>query len=79
MWVLITKYEPPVPPQPQLPEHLLHLDVAYNNKGQRDIDDYLGNYDDILISYCPLLMDPQVNDFNWVHRAMRSTLFRCSE
>ncbi|KAI3324151.1 hypothetical protein HD806DRAFT_534469 [Xylariaceae sp. AK1471] len=77
MWVLITKYEPPIPPQPQLPDNMLHLDIPYNNQGKRDIDDFLDQDKPFPISYCPLLMNPRINAYDWVDKPLRSTLFKC--
>ncbi|KAI8635549.1 hypothetical protein F5Y19DRAFT_469425 [Xylariaceae sp. FL1651] len=78
MWVLITKYEPPIPPDPQPPYDQVH-NYPRDNSGRRKIGDLFeeAEYNDFKISYCALLRDPQVNDYDWVDETLRQTLFKC--
>lgn len=79
MWTLITKHEPPVPPQPQFPADLIiELYPPYNREGQRDIPDDAINPEDP-ISYCPLLLNEDIHDYDWVDRELRETIYRCSK
>ncbi|KAI1122628.1 hypothetical protein F5Y10DRAFT_286997 [Nemania abortiva] len=79
MWQLITKYEPPQPPAPQPPYAEVDRYPAYNMHGQTDLDDIFldPKYANFKISYCPLLQDPRVDQYNWVDERLRKTIFRC--
>ncbi|KAI3330045.1 hypothetical protein F4824DRAFT_516098 [Ustulina deusta] len=79
MWELITKTEAPVPPNPQPPYNLRDMYPPYNNEGQIAFDLIFHDpaYADFKISYCPLLLDPDVHDYDWVHKTLRETIFKC--
>ncbi len=81
MWELITKTEAPVPPNPQPPYNLRDMYPPYNNEGQIAFDLIFHDpaYADFKISYCPLLLDPDVHDYDWVHKTLRETIFKCCE
>ncbi|KAI0595087.1 hypothetical protein F4775DRAFT_595576 [Biscogniauxia sp. FL1348] len=80
MWILITKLEFPAPPDPQLP-----YDQVNRAPGQKDKKDFrkerkaykAATGEDHKISYCALLMDPNVHDYDWVDPELREILFRC--
>lgn len=74
MWSLITKLDAPTPPQPQVPDG---LDVGQDpNKnlidGLLEAMGYIGG-----ISYCPLLKDPDFDDYDWVDDGLRTTIYKC--
>ncbi|KAI1499101.1 hypothetical protein F5X99DRAFT_391237 [Biscogniauxia marginata] len=80
MWILITQLEAPAPPAPQAPYHLVSQIPTVN--GKKDIDTYLKTHPDTTgeghkISYCPLFMDPQNHDYDWVDKELRETIFKC--
>ncbi len=68
MWVLITKLQPALPPQPQPP-------LAYRPENG-DIEDFVHSMR-LPVSYCPLLMDPNVHDYDWVDVELRQTIYNC--
>ncbi|KAI1640803.1 hypothetical protein F4809DRAFT_637253 [Biscogniauxia mediterranea] len=80
MWILITKFEFPAPPDPQLP-----YDQVYRAPGQKDKKDFrkqrkaykAATGEDHKISYCALLGDPNVHDYDWVDPELREILFQC--
>ncbi|KAI0514975.1 hypothetical protein F5B22DRAFT_211034 [Xylaria bambusicola] len=74
MWELIVKYQGPLPPTPQPPQNLPHI-----LQGQIDYDAILQDpkYADFKISYCALLLNPDVHDYDWVDKALRETVFKC--
>ncbi|KAI1272840.1 kinase-like domain-containing protein [Xylaria sp. FL0933] len=79
MWELITQEIGPTPPQPQPPYEMRDLYPPYNSRGQANYDYILKEpeYVDFKISYCPLLLDPDVHDYNWVDERLRKTIFEC--
>ncbi|KAI1310679.1 hypothetical protein F5Y03DRAFT_345215 [Xylaria venustula] len=79
MWELITKSIAPTPPIPQPPYEARDLFPPYNNHGQADYDIIFDDprYADFKISYCPLLIDPEVHDFDWVDETLRQTILAC--
>lgn len=80
MWELITKYEPPTPPAPQPPYEEVDNFPPWTEKGGYDFDDLLETtHPHFKISYCPLLLDPRVSGYDWVHRTLRETVFKCCE
>jgi hypothetical protein len=83
MWELITKYQSPMPPQPQPPYDRSYL-PGPDPDGRRRLDEYLQETaepgeESFKISYCPLLKDPAVPDYDWVDEDLRTTIFECSE
>ncbi|KAI1369952.1 hypothetical protein F5Y08DRAFT_347477 [Xylaria arbuscula] len=70
MWQLIVQKFGPTPPTPQPPDELLD---------DPDVDSALRNpqYANFRISYCDGLLDPDVNEFDWVDRDLRQTIFEC--
>ncbi|KAI1827049.1 hypothetical protein F4861DRAFT_551861 [Xylaria intraflava] len=79
MWQLITGHEAPIPPNPQPPYDEVDRYPPYNEEGQTNMDKALQDrrYKGFKISYCPLLMDPRVSDYDWVDRKLRKTIFEC--
>ncbi|KAI1758237.1 hypothetical protein F4782DRAFT_544575 [Xylaria castorea] len=79
MWELITKLLPPTPPAPQPPYDEVDSYPAFNNQGQTDMDLIFNDprFADFKISYCALLRDPRVTDYNWVDEKLRETIFKC--
>ncbi|KAI0966215.1 hypothetical protein F4678DRAFT_450478 [Xylaria arbuscula] len=79
MWELITKSIAPTPPNPQPPYDLRDQYPPYNASGQAHYDLILRDpaYADFKISYCPLLIDPEVHDYDWVDETLRRTIFAC--
>ncbi|KAI0429359.1 kinase-like domain-containing protein, partial [Xylaria sp. FL1042] len=79
MWELITLEIGPLPPQPQPPYDQRDSYPAYNDRGQANYDLILKDpaYADFKISYCSLLLDPDVHDFDWVDKRLRRTIFEC--
>ena len=74
MWILITKLQPPCPPQPQIPRHR-HVPPGIGRGPNLDqlVDDH-----NVPVSYCPLLMDPEpINDYKWVDEELRKTIRDC--
>jgi hypothetical protein len=67
MWSLITKCHPPTPPQPQLPTGTV--------PGPAHLLD--GLLQDVAVSYCPLLMDTTITNYNWADVELRQTIYRC--
>jgi len=80
MWVLITKHDAPAPPQPQLPWHEAVIDSDMLEKYRDRLDTLLEvlGLEGQPISYCPLLRDPSVHDYDWVNEALRVTIYKCS-
>lgn len=72
MWVLITKLQPPQPPQPQVPPTL----ALPPNPTWQDYEN-LVNLNNTPVSYCALLMDPNVTDYNWVDQELRQEIYDC--
>ncbi|TRX95559.1 hypothetical protein FHL15_003517 [Xylaria flabelliformis] len=79
MWELITKFLPPTPPAPQPPYDEVDNYPPYNMVGQTDMDQIFNDpkYADFKISYCALLRDPRVQDYDWVDEKLRETIFKC--
>ncbi|KAI0186640.1 kinase-like domain-containing protein [Xylaria flabelliformis] len=79
MWQLITKFLSPLPPAPQPPYDELDNYPPYNVVGQTDMDQIFNDprYADFKISYCALLRDPRVQDYDWVDEKLRETIFKC--
>lgn len=78
MWSLITKLEPPRPPEPQIP--LQHFQNYINNMYGPQLDNSLKTQigGDPPISYCSLLMDPvNDNDYTYVDQDLRWTIYQC--
>ncbi|KAI0483486.1 hypothetical protein F4859DRAFT_528879 [Xylaria cf. heliscus] len=79
MWELITKLQPPTPPAPQPPYSEVLNFPPYNDQGQTNMDLIFDDpqYAEFKISYCALLRDPTVTDYDWVDENLRDTIFRC--
>ncbi|KAI0553968.1 kinase-like domain-containing protein [Xylaria curta] len=79
MWQLITKFVSPTPPTPQPPYDEVDNYPPFNVHGQTDMDQIFKDpkYADFKISYCPLLRDPEVQDYDWVDEKLRETIFKC--
>ncbi|KAK9772779.1 putative serine threonine protein kinase protein [Seiridium cardinale] len=78
MWCLITRLNPPLPPQPQIPEDLWNTYAFPAGTNKYDFDAHLEEIGyDGPISYCPLLCDLDVEDYDWVDQDLRNTLYRC--
>ncbi|XXG99954.1 hypothetical protein Hte_006295 [Hypoxylon texense] len=74
MWMLITKSEPPIPPQPQIP---FDLDYDATNRTPREIDRDFRILDmNEPTSYCAWLLDPDT-EFNWVDFDLRERIYQC--
>ncbi|RYP84097.1 hypothetical protein DL769_001242 [Monosporascus sp. CRB-8-3] len=71
MWILITKHWPPTPPQPQLPPTFPMPPL-----GGMTIDDIV-DQQEVKVSYCPWLLDPDNKDYDWVDKELRTTIFEC--
>ncbi|KAK9424838.1 putative Kinase-like protein [Seiridium unicorne] len=79
MWTLITQKYAPEPPQPQIPPHLRRGGLYFAS------DDTKRGFDETLlgagytgpISYCALLLDLDINDYDWVDLELRRVLFEC--
>ena len=67
MWVFITRLNVPVPPQPQVPHGL---------EGLQNIDEHV-DVNDLPVSYCEYLCDPNVHDYDWVDEELRKTIYKC--
>ncbi|KAJ2987948.1 hypothetical protein NUW58_g4229 [Xylaria curta] len=77
MWELITKLKPPTPPQPQPPYEQRD---TYPSGSMDDLFIFNEQYEDFKISYCALLLDPEEEPkYDWVHKKLRETIFKCSE
>ncbi|KAI1118303.1 kinase-like domain-containing protein [Nemania sp. NC0429] len=80
MWELITRWEPPIPPAPQPPyEEVGRFPPWDPYRGGFDYDTLLGKgkYRNFKISYCPLLMDPEAEGFEWIDEDLRATIYKC--
>ncbi|RYP46223.1 hypothetical protein DL768_007542 [Monosporascus sp. mg162] len=71
MWIIITKHSPPTPPQPQLP-----LTFPMPPLSGMTIDDIV-DQQEVKVSYCPWLLDPDNKDYDWVDEELRTTIFEC--
>ncbi|KAI1342945.1 hypothetical protein F5Y15DRAFT_371434 [Xylariaceae sp. FL0016] len=79
MWCLITKLEPPAPPDPQ-PPYELNGTFNYSNDGKQLVHEAIDDepkYANFRVSYCPLLMDPTCKTYDWVDKELRQTIFEC--
>ena len=72
IWVLITKLWPPMPPQPQIPPSI----VIPPGTTPADIDEQI-RLSKAKVSYCPLLMDPSVTDYDYIDEELRQTIYDC--
>ncbi|KAI1080696.1 hypothetical protein F5B20DRAFT_538587 [Whalleya microplaca] len=76
MWMLITRFKPPIPPQPQIPP-----DTDTSNWNFDDVNSIRSNIRLMgfaqPISYCPLLRDDRVDDYNWADQTLRQTIYEC--
>ncbi|KAI0139445.1 kinase-like domain-containing protein [Hypoxylon sp. NC0597] len=83
MWVLITKYHPPMPPQPQAPEEVVEAAAEYlsaNPTTEETSDAYtkvLNNLKFPPISYCALLWDSSIHDYDYIDKDLRRTIYEC--
>ncbi|GAP88215.1 putative serine threonine protein kinase protein [Rosellinia necatrix] len=79
MWQLITRYNPPIPPAAQPPYEVVDQYVPYNEHGQTNLDLIFKDpqYKDFKVSYCALLLDPRTTEYDWVHKDLRETIFKC--
>ncbi|KAI1814862.1 hypothetical protein GGS20DRAFT_546096 [Poronia punctata] len=75
MWILITGFDGPAPPQPQPPyDEPELLEVFKDNLD--NLSEFLEKKD-FKISYCPLLMDPRVHTYDHVSLNLRKRIFEC--
>ncbi|KAK6073202.1 hypothetical protein SCUP234_08800 [Seiridium cupressi] len=78
MWCLITRLNPPLPPQPQIPEELWSNYAFPAGTSKHDFDAHLEEIGyDGPISYCPLLCDLDIEDYDWADLDLRNTIYRC--
>ncbi|KAI1173504.1 hypothetical protein F4777DRAFT_580853 [Nemania sp. FL0916] len=84
MWALITGFFPPVPPQAQPPDPrtLPNRRVPLNSDNQIDWDQMLRSQPIAFrrrfhMNYCALLVNPNVNTYNWADQTLRQTIARC--
>ncbi|CAJ2505710.1 Uu.00g131040.m01.CDS01 [Anthostomella pinea] len=71
MWILITKYYPPTPPQPQPPYDLPVADPRLTDEAIE-----LSGRSHV-ISYCPFFLDPANTDYDYVDIRLRQTISQC--
>ncbi|KAI1390443.1 uncharacterized protein F4822DRAFT_443300 [Hypoxylon trugodes] len=86
MWMLITKYTPPTPPEAQIP---YDLDVNINIDDDSDVDNPFDPHErhenihsqlpeGARISYCPYIMDPASADsYAWADKDLRERVYQC--
>ncbi|OTA54525.1 kinase-like protein [Hypoxylon sp. EC38] len=77
MWVLITQLDPPKPPQPQIPPGV-QIPKAKEGEEEPDIDRLiLQAQPNARISYCPLLIDGDDGDLEYIDEELRRTIYEC--
>lgn len=68
----MTKLRPPLPPQPQIPPTL----ALPQNPTPQEIDEAV-NDDRVPVSYCTLLMDPNITAYDYIDVELRQTVYDC--
>lgn len=72
MWILITRKNPPQPPQPQFPPTV----ALPANPTLQDKEDAV-NDNHLAVSYCALLKDTSITTYDWVDQALRDEIYEC--
>ncbi|RWA05654.1 hypothetical protein EKO27_g9455 [Xylaria grammica] len=78
MWEVITGYSAPTPPLPQPPPGFTPVP---GNEGAQNaaLNDFMEDTANLgtKISYCPLLLDEDRNNYEWVDKTLRQTIYQC--